>query len=214
MIMADLEAISKNLIEGNEEEVRRLTQEALDEGIEPKKILEEGLIKGMDIVGEKFANNEYYIPEVLLSADAMYAGMELLRPILTASGVKPIAKVAIGTVKGDVHDIGKNLVAMMLEGAGFEIINLGKDVDPQDFVTAVKEQGAQIVAMSTLMTTTMPQMQKTIEALKNAGLTDTIIAVIGGAPVFEEFADQIGAQAYAKNAMEAAEKLKAMVSKK
>jgi len=212
--MADLEAISRNLIEGNEDEVRKLTQEALDEGVDPKDILEQGLIKGMDVVGEKFANNEYYIPEVLLSADAMYAGLELLRPRLTASGVEPVAKVVIGTVKGDVHDIGKNLVAMMLEGAGFEVIDLGKDVAPEEFVKAVREKGAQIVAMSTLMTTTMPQMQKTIEALRNEGLTDTVIAVVGGAPVFQEFADQIGANAYAKNALEAAEKLKSMVSKR
>lgn len=212
--MADLEAISRNLIDGNEDEVRRLTKAALDEGIAPKIILEQGLIKGMDVVGEKFANNEYYIPEVLLSADAMYAGMGLLKPLLAAAGVKPIAKVAIGTVKGDVHDIGKNLVAMILEGAGFEIINLGRDVDPQDFVKAVKEQGAQIVAMSTLMTTTMSQMQKTIEALRKEGLTDTIIAVVGGAPVFPQFAQQIGANVYAKNAMEAAEVLKTMVAKK
>ncbi len=209
--MADLQAIAENIIKGQAPKVRELVQQALDERVPVRDILHEGLIAGMNVVGTKFKNNEFYVPEVLIAARAMKQGMELIRPKLVEEKVEPLGRAAIGTVKGDLHDIGKNLVAMMLEGAGFEVIDLGIDVSPDKFIDAVKSRGAQIVCMSALLTTTMPSMQTTIEAVKEAGLKDSIRVMIGGAPVTQAYADQIGADGYAPDAASAAEKAKELV---
>jgi 5-methyltetrahydrofolate--homocysteine methyltransferase len=205
--MSDLSILAKSLIDGKAEEVGKLTQKALDDGVPPDEILNEGLISGMDFVGERFKNGELYIPEVLIAAKAMHAGMDILRPILASSGIEPIGKVAIGTVKGDLHDIGKNLVSMMMEGAGFEICDLGIDVPPEEFVEAVRD-GADIIAMSALLTTTMVSMKTTLEALEEAGLRDEVKVMIGGAPVTRDYAALIGADEYARDAASAAIKAK------
>jgi len=168
-------------------------------------------VAGMNVVGTKFKNNEFYVPEVLIAARAMHAGMDILKPLLTESGVEPIAKVAIGTVQGDLHDIGKNLVAMMLEGAGFEVIDLGVDVKPEQFVDAVKNQGAELVCLSALLTTTMPYMKDTIQALKEAGVRDQVKVMIGGAPVTQSYADEIGADGYASDAATAVDVAKELL---
>ena len=209
--MADLQAIAENIIKGQAPKVQELVTQAMEEGVPVRDILHEGLIAGMNVVGEKFKNNEFYVPEVLIAARAMKQGMELIRPKLIEEKVEPLGRAAIGTVKGDLHDIGKNLVAMMLEGAGFEIIDLGIDVPPEKFISAVKEQGAQIVCMSALLTTTMPSMQSTIDALKEAGLLDGIRVMIGGAPVTQAYADQFGANGYAPDAASAAEKARELI---
>jgi 5-methyltetrahydrofolate--homocysteine methyltransferase len=180
-------------------------------GIPPGEILDEGLIKGMDVVGEKFKNGEFFIPEVLLAARVMHAGMDILKPALVSSGVEPVGKVVLGTVKGDLHDIGKNLVAMMLEGAGFEVIDLGIDVPPEKFVEAVRNDGACIRAMSALLTTTMTAMKTTLEALQEAGIRDDVMAMIGGAPVTQDYADEIGADGYARDAASAIDKAKKLM---
>ena len=219
--MTDLSALAENLINGEVNEVKELTQRALDEGIPPGEILDDGLIKGMSVVGERFKNGKFFIPEVLLAAKVMHAGMEILKPELVSSGVKPIGKVILGTVKGDLHDIGKNLVAMMLEGAGFDVIDLGIDVSPEKFVEAVnlgspsarnsEEDGAGIVAMSALLTTTMVGMRTTLNALKEAGVRDEVKILIGGAPVTQDYADEIGADGYARNAASAVDKAKELI---
>ena len=198
--MAQLEELSKAIIEGNRIKTAEITAEAIAEGISPKTILDEGLIPGMNVVGEKFKNCEFYVPEVLVAARAMGAAMEKLKPLLAESDVQPVGRVAIGTVRGDLHDIGKNLVAMMLEGAGFEIIDLGVDCAPEDFVNAVKEKRANLIALSALLTTTMPAMQDTVEALEAAGVRDNVKVIIGGAPVTDKFSEQIGADGYAADA--------------
>ena len=205
--MADLSALAENLINGKADAVRELTQKALDDGVSPGDVLNEGLIKGMSVVGERFKNNEFYVPEVLIAARAMHAGMDILKPALADSGVQPIGKILLGTVKGDLHDIGKNLVAMMLEGAGFEVVDLGIDVPPEKFVEAVKE-GGDVVAMSALLTTTMTAMKTTLEALEEAGVRDKIKVIIGGAPVTQNYADEIGADGYARDAASTADKAK------
>jgi 5-methyltetrahydrofolate--homocysteine methyltransferase len=207
--MADLQAIADNLIKGKAPEVKRLVQEAMDEGAAPEKILDEGLIAGMDVVGVKFKNNEFYVPEVLIAARAMNYGMEVLEPALKKAGVKAVGRVAIGTVKGDLHDIGKNLVTMMLKGAGFEVLDLGIDVSPEKFIKAAKD-GAKIVALSALLTTTMPQMKTVIEALKEAGIG--VPVMIGGAPVTQSYADEIGAAGYAPDAASAVDMAKELVA--
>jgi 5-methyltetrahydrofolate--homocysteine methyltransferase len=209
--MADLSALAENLINGEIKGVKEITQKALDEGIPPGEILDDGLIKGMSVVGERFKNGEFFIPEVLLAAKVMHAGMEILRPELVSSGVKPIGKVIVGTVKGDLHDIGKNLVAMMLEGAGFEIIDLGIDVPPGKFVEAAKEDEAGIVAMSALLTTTMTGMKTTLDALEEAGVRDEVKTMIGGAPVTQDYADEIGADGYARDAASAVDRAKELM---
>jgi len=209
--MADLSALAENLINGKAQEVKELTQKALDEGVPSGEILNEGLIKGMNVVGERFKNNEFYVPEVLIAARAMHAGMDILKPKLAESGVEPIGTVLLGTVKGDLHDIGKNLVAMMLEGAGFEVIDLGIDVPPEKFVQAVNEQGGDVIAMSALLTTTMTQMKTTLEALEEAGVKGKIKTLIGGAPVTQNYADEIGADGYARDAASAADKAKELL---
>lgn len=210
--MADLSALTESIINGKAKDAKELVQKALDEKVPVSEILNEGLIKGMSVVGEKFKNNEFYVPEVLIAARAMHGAMEILKPLLATSGVEPIGKVAIGTVKGDLHDIGKNLVVMMLEGAGFEVIDLGIDVPAEKFVDAVK-QGAQIVAMSALLTTTMTAMKTTIDALKEAGVRDKAKVLIGGAPVTQNFADEIGADGYARDAASGADKAKELLGK-
>ena len=209
--MALLEEISKYLQQGRAKNVKELVQKALDEGIEPTDILNEGLLDGMGIIGEKFKNNEVYVPEVLIAARAMYAGMEIIRPILTETGVESIGKVVIGTVKGDLHDIGKNLVKMMMEGAGFEVIDLGVDVTAEKFVEAVKESKSEILAMSALLTTTMPYMRTVIETIEKAGLREQVKIMIGGAPITDNFAKEISADGYAPDAASAADKCKELL---
>jgi 5-methyltetrahydrofolate--homocysteine methyltransferase len=210
--MADLTKISLMVQEGNFKEVERLTQEALEEGRSAQDILNGGLIEGMSVMGERFKKNECFVPAVLLAARAMKAGMALLRPILVDTGVEFIGRVVLGTVKGDQHDIGKNLVGMMLEGAGFEVIDLGSDTPSETFVETAREKKADIVGMSALLTTTMPYMKTTIEALKSAGLT--VKTMIGGALVTQRFADEINADAYGKDAAVAVERAKELIGKK
>lgn len=210
--MASLKKLAEELIKGNVELTAELTSELLAEGISAKEVLESGLIAGMNVVGQRFRDEEMFIPEVLLSASAMKKAMETLRPLLGEEGGVEIGKVVIGTVKGDLHDVGKNLVAMMLEGAGFEVKNLGVDVDADRFVEAVKTEGADIVAMSALLTTTIYGMKETIEALREAGLRDRVKIMVGGASVTEDFARDIGADAYAYNAASAVDKAKEIVS--
>ena len=209
--MAGLEEISLMVQEGNFKEVERLTQEALEKGRLAQDILNGGLIAGMSVIGERFKRNECFVPAVLLAARAMKAGMALLRPILTDTGIEFIGKVVLGTVKGDQHDIGKNLVGMMLEGAGFEVIDLGTDTTSEKFVEAAREKKADIVGMSTLLTTTMSHMKTGIEALKSAGLT--VRTMVGGAPVTQRFADEINADGFGKDAAVAVEKAKELIGK-
>ena len=198
----DLKQIYDNVIDGQMAEVENGVNAALSAGIGADVILKEGLIAAMDEVGKRYEEGDFFVPEMLISARAMQAGLRLLKPHLAHGDVKAVGRVAIGTIKGDLHDIGKNLVAMMLEGAGFEVIDLGVDVPPQAFVDAVHE-GAQIIGMSALLTTTMSNMAGTIEALKSSGLRDKVKIMIGGAPVTEEFAKRIGADAFAPDASSA-----------
>ncbi len=201
--MADLQALSKAVINGDRDEVARLVQEAVDEGVGPGSIVNEGLIVGMDEVGRRFKANEFYVPEVLIAARAMHAGMDIVNPLLAESGIKPRGRVLIGTVQGDLHDIGKNLVAMMLEGGGYEVIDIEVDVPADQFVAAVNEHSPNVVAMSALLTTTMPAMKDTIEAFNAAGVRQQIKVMIGGAPVTQDYADEIGADGYAPDAASA-----------
>ena len=210
--MADFAALQEAVIKGSLDEATRLTQEALDEGTAPGKIVNDGLVPGMLVVGEKFKNNEFYVPEVLIAARAMKGAMALVQPHLKEGDLKPLATVAIGTVQGDLHDIGKNLVAMMLEGAGFKIVDLGVDVSPEKYIDAVQNQGATVIALSALLTTTMPSIGKTVEALKAAGLRDKVIVIIGGAPVTDAYKQEVGADLYAADAGSAVETLKAKVA--
>ncbi len=207
-----LEEISTVVIEGNVGEIADLTEDALDEGLSAEDILNKGLMPGMDYVGAEFKAGNMFVPEVLRSAKAMQGSMDILRPLLAETGVEMVGKVLLGTVKGDLHDIGKNLVGMMCEGAGFEVLDLGKDVEPEAFVEAVKEHKPDVLGMSALLTTTMRVMGHTIQALEEAGLRDKIKVMIGGAPVTNAFADQIGADGYASNAASAAEMAKGFVS--
>jgi len=208
----DYPRIARALILGDKDTVARMTREGLDLGLDPKEIVFKGLIPGMDVVGEKFRRNEYYVPQVLLSARAMYAGLDLLKPLITAAAASEyLGTVVIGTAQGDLHDIGKNLVAMMLEGAGFRVVNLGRDVAPEAFCKAVEEHGANIVGISALMTTTMPAMKRTIDALTKAGLRERVKVMIGGAPVSQAFADEIGADGYARDSSLAVVRAKQLV---
>jgi 5-methyltetrahydrofolate--homocysteine methyltransferase len=206
----DYPAMARALILGDKDTVAAKTREGLERALDPKDLIFRGLIPGMDVVGEKFRRNEYYVPQVLLSARAMYAGLDLLKPLITAAA-RPddnLGTVVIGTAQGDLHDIGKNLVAMMLEGAGFNVVNLGRDVAPEKFVAAVEEHGAHVVGISALMTTTMPAMKRTIDALVKAGLRQRVKVMVGGAPVSQAFADEIGADGYAKDSTLAVVKAK------
>ncbi len=197
-----MQDISYNLIVGNHHEVDRLTRQALDEGFSANTILDDGLIAGMAIVGVKFRDNVIFVPEVLVAARAMKAGMAHVEPILSASGIEPVGKVVMGTVKGDLHDIGKNLCIMMLRGAGFAVEDLGVDTAPDEFMDAVMDHDAQLLGMSALLTTTMPNMGRTIEAFEEAGLREFVKIMVGGAPVSQEFADDMGADGYGKDAID------------
>lgn len=207
-----IQRISGELQRGNYNEVSGLVQEALKEGIAPERILREGLIAGMEVVGERFRKEELFIPEVLVAAKAMHAGMEVLRSVLVETGVKPIAKMVLGTVKGDLHDIGKNLVGMMMEGAGIEVIDLGIDVSSERFVEAVKSTQAELLGLSALLTTTMPRMKEVIHSLIAANVRDRVKVVVGGAPVTDKFAKEIGADGYAPDAASAVELVKSLLS--
>jgi 5-methyltetrahydrofolate--homocysteine methyltransferase len=207
--MADLQALADALIRGDRDTTAQLTQAAVDEGMNPKDILEKGLIAGMNVVGERFKVNEIYVPEVLIAARAMHAALDVLRPKLAEAGVKPLGTVVLGTVKGDLHDIGKNLVGMMLTGAGMKVVDVKTDVSPEKFVEACKAENAGVCAMSALLTTTMPQMGEVVKAIKDAGLEAK--TVIGGAPVTQNFADEIGADGYAPDAASAVDVVKQLI---
>jgi len=209
--MVELKELQEALFRGDILKVKEITQKALWEKIEPKEILEQGLIKGMKVVGIKFKNNEIFLPEVLLASQAMYGGLELLQPKLIKSGVKAVGKVIIGTAKGDLHDIGKNLVAMMLRGGGFEVIDLGIDVPPEKFLKASQEHQPDIVGISALLTTTMIGMMDVITIFKKAGLRNKIKVMVGGAPVTQEFANEIGADVYAPDAASAVDKARELL---
>ena len=200
-----LDQISERLQNGKAKEVKLLVQQAIDEGIPAQTILEEGLLSGMGIIGEKFKKNEVFVPEVLVAARAMNQGAALLKPLLVADGVKATGRVCIGTVKGDLHDIGKNLVKMMMEGKGLEVVDLGTDVAPETFVQAAKEQHCQVICCSALLTTTMSVMEEVVKAAEAAGIRDSVKIMVGGAPVTEDFCRQIGADAYTPDAVTAAE---------
>jgi 5-methyltetrahydrofolate--homocysteine methyltransferase len=208
--MADLKALADAIIKGDQNTAVEITKAALDEGTAAKSVLEEGLIAGMDVVGERFKKNEVYIPEVLIAARAMKSSMEILEPELVKAGVKPIGKFVVGTAQGDLHDIGKNLVAMMLKGAGFEVVDLGVDISPDKFVEQARDTDTQLVGISALLTTTMPSMEKTIKALKEAGISVKVI--IGGAPVTQGYAEKIGADGYAADAASAVDVAKSLVA--
>jgi 5-methyltetrahydrofolate--homocysteine methyltransferase len=209
--MEILQKISEELQRGNYQGVPKLIQEALGAKIPPAKILSEGLVAGMDIVGDKFRRDEFFMPEVLISAKAMQAGMDVLRPKLIEAGVKLAGKIVIGTVKGDLHDIGKNLVGMLLEGAGFQVIDLGIDVPSEKFVEAVKTNRPNVLGLSALLTTTMPKMKEVIESLVEAGIRNTVKVMIGGAPVTEKFAKDIGADGYGPDAASAVERARELI---
>jgi 5-methyltetrahydrofolate--homocysteine methyltransferase len=199
--MADLEALKNAVIKGDQKTAKEITAKALQEGTDPETVLNKGLIAGMNIVGAAFKKNEVYVPEVLISARAMKMAMEILEPKLVEAGVEPVGTVVIGTVQGDLHDIGKNLVVMMLKGAGFSVVDIGTDAPPAKFVEAVKSNGAKLAGLSALLTTTMPMMDKTVAAFKQAGMNTQIM--VGGAPVTQEYATKIGAAGYAPDAASA-----------
>jgi 5-methyltetrahydrofolate--homocysteine methyltransferase len=208
--MADLKALADAIIKGDQNSAVEITKSALGEGVEAEKVLNEGLIAGMDVIGGRFKKNEVYIPEVLIAARAMKMAMEILEPELAKAGVEPIGKLLIGTVQGDLHDIGKNLVAMMLKGAGFEVIDLGVDIPVEKFIEQAKASGANLIGMSALLTTTMPGMEKAVKALKEAGVSAKVM--IGGAPVTQGYADKIGADGYSADAASAVDLAKSLVA--
>lgn len=207
-----LDKINQGVLDGEREDVVAAVQGAIDSKISAERILKEGMMPAMAEAGRLFEEGEYFVPELLVAARAMQGGMELLKPFLVAEDVEPIGKAVLGTVKGDMHDIGKNLVAMMLEGAGFEVIDLGSDVSAEQFVEAIQETGAQIVGLSALLTTTMVNMPTIIQALQSAGLRESTKIFVGGAPVTQAYADQIGADGYAPDASQAAKLVLKMVS--
>ena len=202
-IMSIYEQIADEVVKGKADAVKELVDKALSDGFSAEDILNNGLVAGMNIVGVKFKNNEFFIPEVLVSARAMTAGLDILNPLLAEANVKAKGKVVIGTVKGDLHDIGKNIVGMMLQGAGYEIVDLGADVSKEKFIEYAEKEGAQLLGMSALLTTTMIYMQEVIQGLKDAGLRDKIKVIIGGAPVTQAYADKIEADGYAADAASA-----------
>ena len=201
--MADLNVLSEAIIKGDQATAVEVTRSALEEGMAPETILEEGLIAGMNIIGVRFKANEVYIPEVLIAARAMKMAMEVLEPKLAEAGIEPVGKAMIGTVQGDLHDIGKNLVRYFMEGAGFKVVDLGKEVTVEKFIEGIKKEKADILAMSALITTTMPYFKKVIESLKKVGLRDKVKVMVGGAPVTPEFAKIVGADAYGEDAAKA-----------
>ncbi|MDR3279348.1 MAG: corrinoid protein [Synergistaceae bacterium] len=201
--MALLEEISEQLQKGKAKSVKELVQKAIDEKIAAKKILDDGLLKGMGVIGEKFKNNEVFVPEVLLAARAMNMGTELLKPLLASAGVKSSGKAVIGTVKGDLHDIGKNLVKLMMEGKGIEVFDLGANVDPEKYIEVAKKEGCQIIALSAMLTTTMSVFPDVVEAAKKGGIRDKVKIMVGGAPITQEYCDKIGADYYTDDAASA-----------
>jgi 5-methyltetrahydrofolate--homocysteine methyltransferase len=211
--MADvLQKIASQLYAGEADDVAELVQSALDKGMSASEVLQGGLIAGMDQVGKDFKAGDLFVPEVLIAARAMHAGMNVLRPLLAESGAPSVGKYVIGTVKGDLHDIGKNLVKMMVEGAGFEVVDLGTDVPPEKFVAAVREHQPKLVGLSALLTTTMVNMKTTIEALQEAGLRGSVKVMVGGAPVTDAFARQVGADAYAPDAASAVDMARSLAA--
>ena len=203
--MVILSEISENLQRGKSKLVKEMVTQAIEEGADPEQILNEGLLNGMNVIGEKFKNNEVYVPEVLVAARAMNMGMQVLKPHLAANGVKATGKVCIGTVQGDLHDIGKNLVKMMMEGKGLEVIDLGTDVSPETFVQTAIEQNCQVICCSALLTTTMGVMEEVVKAAEAAGIRDKVKIMVGGAPVNEDFCKKIGADCYTVDAASAAD---------
>jgi len=211
--MEQFRKLSTALQTGDSLKVTALTKEAVDAKILPKDVLDKGLIAGMNVIGEKYKNHEIFLPEVLLSAKAMYAGMDVLKPLFLKDEMPTLGKVVIGTVRGDIHDIGKNLVAIMLRGAGFEVIDLGKDVPAEMFVEVAEREKASVIGMSALLTTTMPAMKEVVDRLKKKGLAGKIKTIIGGAPVSDEFARHIGADAYGYDSMNAVEWIRKLTAK-
>jgi len=205
--------LAEMVVSGGIEEIQTLTQQAVDGGTEPREILDKGLLPGMEVVGQRFKEGDMYVPEVLLSARTMHAALDVLRPLLSESDQAGSGTIIIGTVEGDIHNVGKNLVAMVLEGAGFNVVDLGVDVKPEAFIDAAKEHKPDIVAMSALLTTTMPKMAETIEALQEAGIRDQVKVIAGGAPVTEEYVMEIGADGHALNAVLAVEKAKELLQR-
>ena len=210
--MSILNDISENLQRGKAKVVKELVQQAINEGLSAKEILEEGLLSGMSIIGEKFKNNEVFVPEVLVAARAMNMGAALLKPLLASDGVESQGKVVLGTIKGDLHDIGKNLVKMMMEGKSLEVIDLGVDVSPEQFVDTAKNEGCQIICCSALLTTTMGVMGDVVKAAESAGIRDSVKIMVGGAPVTDTFCQQIGADKYTPDAATAADTAVAMLA--
>jgi 5-methyltetrahydrofolate--homocysteine methyltransferase len=209
--MGLLDQIAEGVINGDDEQVAQLTQQVIEQNTPPKQILDVGLIAGMNIVGQRFKAHEIFLPDVLLAAKAMYAGMDLLKPLLIAQGIPSVGRVVIGTVRGDLHDIGKNLVGIMLKGAGFDVIDLGRDVAPEEMVRAAKEQDAAVIGMSALLTTTMPAMGEVVQLLKQEKLDGKIKTIVGGAPVSKDFAHGIGADAYGFDAANAVDRVRQLV---
>ncbi|MCP4249520.1 MAG: cobalamin-binding protein [bacterium] len=208
--MEILQQLAEGVIAGEEEDVVELTRNMMEAGLTAKEILDEGLLAGMAVVGECFKAHDIFLPDVLLAAKAMTAGLELLKPLMRDQGVRPRGKVVVGTVPGDLHDIGKNLVAIMLKGVGFEVIDLGNDVAPERFVAAAQEHAAPIIGLSALLTTTMPVMQQVVDRVREEGLGDRVKVIVGGAPVSQEFAERIGADAYGFDAANAVDRVKAL----
>jgi len=209
--MPDYEGIQKSLYEGNANRVKELVQKAIEEGCDAQEILTQGLIQGMQAVGADFKNCVIYVPEVLVAARAMKAGAELLKPLLAEGGVKPSGTLVLGTVKGDLHDIGKNLVGMMAEGAGLKVVDIGVDASPEKFVAAIKQNGANLIGLSALLTTTMVNMKEIVQAVRASADTKDVKIMIGGAPVTQQFADEIGADGYAPDAASAADRAKELI---
>lgn len=207
-----LDTIYRSVIAGNAPKTTEQVQRALDAGHAPAEVLNQAMIPAMEEVGRRFERGDYYVPEMIIAARAMKRGLAILRPHLTAAHIEPVGRALLGTVRGDLHDIGKNLVGMMLEGVGFEVIDLGTDVAPERFVEAVREHQPRFVGMSALLTTTMPNMRKTIEALEKADVRDQVTVIVGGAPITQGFADEIGADLYAPDAASAASRIKAIVN--
>ncbi len=210
--MSELEELVQSLEDGNSEKVVELTKRLLGAGASPQTVLNNGLIVGMGVVGEKMRIGEMYLPEVLQSATAMHASLKILKPLLAKDGVEPLGRIVMGTVKGDIHDIGKNLVGILLQGAGFEIVDLGVNVTPQKFVDAIEQQAPAMLAISAMLTTTMLNMKGVIEAIGGAGHRSKVKIIVGGAPVSEKFAEEIGADGYARDAVKAVDKVKELLA--
>ena len=211
--MASFEDLSKAVIAGNDEQVKALTQAFVDGGSDLLEIINNGLVAGMDVVGARFKKGEMFVPEVLMAARSMSVGMDIIKPLMTDKDIPSAGTVLVGTVKGDLHDIGKNLLGMMMESVGFKVINLGVDIGPEQFAAAAKEHNADIIGMSALLTTTMPSMKETVDLFKEEGLGNVII-MVGGAPVSQEYADEIGAHGFAPDAATACDVAKALMAKK